>query len=237
MASAGPSRSGWRRRAPTSRICARNEDALRETEQAILAFGGRAFAAQCDAGDGRALARFLDTAHAALGGIDVFVHNASALSFGADLAAWDASLQVDLMAAVRACDQVLPWMRESGGGSVLFVSSISGIEASPNHDYAYSSVKAALNAYAKKLSLQEAAHGIRVNALAPGSILFPGGVWDRVREGRPEFYEQVVASIPSGRMGTPEEVADAAVYLVSSRARWVTGACLAVDGGQHRGMR
>ena len=218
-------------------ICARSEDALRQTAIELALHGGRVHAAPCDMADAAALARFLDGAHAALGGVDVYVHNASALAFGADLASWEASIQVDLLAAVRACDQVLPWMAESGGGSVLLVSSISGIEASPNGDYAYSSVKAALIAYAKKLSLQEAARGIRVNAIAPGSIEFPGGVWERARQVRPELYAMVRASIPFGRLGTPEEVADAAVYLVSDRARWVTGVCLAVDGGQHRGIR
>lgn len=218
-------------------ICARSEDPLRETEAALRGRGVTAHAEVCDVANPEALAGFLRRSREALGGIDVLVHNASALAFGPDLASWEASLQVDLMAAVRACDQVLPWMGEAGGGSILFVSSISGIEASPMPDHAYTSVKAALIAYAKKLAVLQAPRGVRVNALAPGSIEFPGGVWARVREHRPELYSAVRASIPAGRLGTPEEIADVAVFLVSPRANWVTGACLAVDGGQHRGMR
>ncbi|MDQ3696742.1 MAG: SDR family oxidoreductase [Gemmatimonadota bacterium] len=218
-------------------ICARNEGPLRETEAELRANGVTAYAESCDVADAAALAAFLDAARKALGGVDVFVHNASALAIGPDLASWDASLQVDLMAAVRACELVLPWMEAGGGGSILFVSSISGLEASPMSDYGYTAAKAALLAYAKKLSVLYASRRIRVNAVAPGSIEFPGGIWAMVKERQPELYGVVRASIPSGRLGTPEEVADVAVYLVSSRADWVTGECVAVDGGQHRGMR
>jgi 3-oxoacyl-[acyl-carrier protein] reductase len=144
---------------------------------------------------------------------------------------------VDLMASVHACDQVAPWMAAAGGGSILLVSSISALEASPSPDYAYTTVKAALLAYAKKLSQMLAPQGIRVNAIAPGAIDFPGGYWDRVRERQPKIYDAVRGMIPSGRYGRPEEVADLATYLVSSRASWITGECVAVDGGQHKAMR
>ena len=113
---------------------------------------------------------------------------------------WKANLDVDLMGAVHACEAVLPRMAEAGGGAVLFVSSISGIDASPMPDFAYSATKAALIAYAKKLAVNWAANGVRVNSLAPGSIEFPGGVWDQVKQGLPEMYAQVRASIPSGRL-------------------------------------
>jgi 3-oxoacyl-[acyl-carrier protein] reductase len=89
----------------------------------------------------------------------VLVHNASALAVGPSLAEWDASLRVDLMAAVRACDQVVPWMIEVGGGSILFVSSISGLECDPAPDYGYTAAKAALIAHAKKLGVMLAPNG------------------------------------------------------------------------------
>lgn len=218
-------------------ICARNEEALRDAEAEIGERGARAFAHACDAGDPERLVQFLDLAREALGGPDILVHNASALAIGPDLADWEASLRVDLMAAVHACERVIPWMEEGGGGSILLVSSVSGLEAYPGPDFGYTAAKAALIAHAKKLAVMHASRGIRVNAIAPGSIEFPGGIWSRVREHQPEMYESVRAGIPWGRLGTPEEVADVAVFLVSPRARWLTGETVSVDGGQHRGMR
>ena len=218
-------------------ICARTEAPLRAVEAELTASGVGCHAEVCDAADARALGAFLDGAREALGSVDVLVHNASALAVGPEPSAWTSSIQVDLMAAVHACERVAPWMAASGGGSILLVSSISGLEASPMPDFAYTSIKAALIAYAKKLAIIHAPQKIRVNAVAPGSIEFDGGVWAMVRQHKPELYGAVAASIPSGRLGTPEEVADLAVYLVSARASWVTGECVSVDGGQHRGMR
>jgi 3-oxoacyl-[acyl-carrier protein] reductase len=218
-------------------ICARNEEHLRATEMEIVAAGVRVYAHACDVANATELLDFLDAVRAQLGGVDVLVHNASALAVGPDLADWEASLSVDLMAAVRAAEHVMPWMEEAGGGSILFVSSISGLEADPAPAFGYTAAKAALIAHAKKLGVMQAPRQIRVNAIAPGSIDFPGGIWSKVREHQPEVYESVRASIPWGRFGTPEEVADVAVFLVSPRAAWVAGECLSVDGAQHRGMR
>ncbi len=218
-------------------ICARNEDGLRVAEGEIAATGVRTYAHSCDAGDPAALTGFLDAAREALGSVDVLVHNASALAVGPELSDWEASLRVDLMGAVHAAEHVMPWMEEGGGGSILFVSSISGLETDPSPDFGYTAAKAALIAHAKKLAVMQAPRGIRVNAIAPGSIDFPGGIWAMVGEQQPELYEAVRASIPWGRLGTPEEVADVAVFLVSPRAAWVAGECVSVDGAQHRGMR
>ena len=218
-------------------ICARAETPLRETKAALMEKGVRAHAEVCDVADPAALAGFLEGARRALGGVDVLVHNASALAVGPELADWEASLQVDLMGAVRACEQVVPWMAEAGGGSILFVSSISGLEADPAPDYGYTAAKAALIAHAKKLAVMHAPRGVRVNAIAPGSTDFPGGIWAMVKEQQPQLYESVRASIPWGRLATPEEIANVAVFLVSPRASWVVGECVSVDGGQHRGMR
>jgi 3-oxoacyl-[acyl-carrier protein] reductase len=218
-------------------ICARTEAPLRETETALRGKGVEVGAWTCDVGEPEALTTFLDDARRTLGSVDVLVHNASALAVGPDLDSWEASLRIDLMAAARACEQVVPWMTERGGGSILFVSSISGIEADPLPGYGYTAAKAALIAYAKKLAVMLAPQRIRVNAIAPGSTEFPGGIWAMVREQQPEMYEAVRASIPSGRLATPEEVADVAVFLVSPRAGWVVGECVSVDGGQHRGIR
>ena len=218
-------------------ICGRDTESLESAADEMRAQGAQVYAATCDIADPEALSRFLEDARAALGGVDVLVHNASALAVGPDRAAWEASLRVDLMAAVHACDCVIPWMADSGGGSILLVSSVSGLEASPSNDFAYTTVKAALIAYAKKLAIAQAGRGIRVNAIAPGSVDFPGGFWDVMRQQQPGIYGSVLGSIPAGRMGTPEEIADVAVFLCSPRAGWVTGECVAVDGGQHKAMR
>lgn len=218
-------------------ICARHDKALRETEDSLVAAGVKAYAATCDVADPEALASFLLTTRKELNGVDVLVHNASALAIGPGLEDWNASWQVDLMAAVRACEQVIPWMAAAGGGSILLVSSISGLECDPAPDYGYTAAKAALIAHAKKLAVMHASQGVRVNALAPGSTEFPGGIWSSIKEQQPEVYEGVRSAIPAGRLGTPEEVADVAVFLVSPRASWVSGECVSVDGAQHRGMR
>ncbi|MEZ4584794.1 MAG: SDR family oxidoreductase [Gemmatimonadales bacterium] len=218
-------------------ICARGETALRATERELAALGGKVHAATCDIGEPAALVGYLRDARKALGEVGVLVHNASALAVGPTLDAWAASLRVDLMAAVHACDEVIPWMSEAGGGTILLVSSISGLECDPAPDFGYTAAKAALIAYAKKLGVMHAAQGIRANALAPGSIEFPGGLWEGAKQGQPEVYEMVRSAIPHGRLGTPKEVADVAVFLCSPRSFWITGECVSVDGGQHRGMR
>ncbi len=214
-------------------ICARAEGPLRAAEAAILAKGVETYAAVCDVGSDAALDAFLEETRRRFGGVDLLVNNVSAFAFADDPAGWNASLAVDLLAPVRACSKVVPWMEESGGGSILFVSSISALEA--GSPVTYAAAKAALISYAKNLAVNLAPRGIRVNTLAPGSIEFEGGLWAAARQNNPARFEAVLGTIPWGRMGTPEEVADVAVYLLSRRASWVTGACLPVDGGQHKG--
>lgn len=211
-------------------ICARGGDALRAAERELGALGVKVRAEVCDVGTPAALDEFLESARRALGNVDILVNNASAFAFSDDEAGWRSSLDVDLMAAVRAGWRVIPWMAESGGGSILHIASGSGLEAgSPP---AYAAAKAALISHSKTLAVALAARKIRVNVIAPGSVEFPGGHWEAARSSQPEFYASMLGTIPWGRMGTPEEIASAATFLVSDRASWITGACLRVDGGQ-----
>ncbi|MEJ2005042.1 MAG: SDR family oxidoreductase, partial [Cyclobacteriaceae bacterium] len=98
----------------------------------------------------------------------------------------------------------------------------------------YSAAKAAIVSYSKTLAVQLAPEGIRVNTIAPGSVEFPGGLWDSIKQNNGSFYEMAVTSIPAGRMGRPEEIGNVAAFVVSPAASWVTGTCISVDGGQHR---
>ena len=218
-------------------IAARGKNALLAAGMEIQAAGAEVLSVVCDLSDDSSVKSMMAKTFEQFGRVDIVVSNASALSVGPERSDWDASLSVDLLGAVRLVESAIPKMREQKSGSILFVSSGSGVEATPGVDFAYTSVKAALNAYAKKLAVVEAVNGIRINAILPGSTEFPGGVWDIMREQNPTFYELARASIPFGRMGTPEEVADAAVWLVSERASWVTGVALSVDGGQAKGIR
>ena len=214
-------------------ICARGEPALREAEVELRTRAVPVYAAVCDVADLEALDGFLDAARVDLGGIDILVNNPSGLSLADDEAAWQSTLNVDLMAAVRASWKVAPWMGAAGGGAIVHISSIAGLEAT-GFPPAYCAAKAALVSHAKSLAVALAPQKIRVNSVAPGSVEFAGGLWAGMRQNNPDFYGAVLSTIPSGRMGTPEEIADVVTFLVSERASWVTGVCLAVDGAQHK---
>lgn len=218
-------------------FCARNKASLKETHSEILAKGVQSYASVCDLVDNQSLNDFLEASRKSLGNIDILIHNASAMALGPSSSDWESSIRVDLMAAVWACEKIIPWMVEAGRGNILLVSSTSGLEADPMPNYGYTAAKAGLIAYAKKLGTLLAPQGIRANAIAPGSTFFPGGIWASRLENQPEIYERVRTSIPWGRLGTPEEIASVAVFLVSPRASWITGQTVSVDGGQHRGMR
>ena len=215
-------------------ICARGAEALEDTRKAVAAHGTKVFSAACDVGKADALGAFLQAAHAALGRVDVLVNNPSGFGVTDDESGWAASFDVDIMAAVRATWTVAPWMAAQGGGAVVHISSISGLEASLPGVAAYAAAKAALISHSKSMAMELAPKGIRVNCVAPGSIDFPDGFWDNIRKTNKPFYDMVIGSIPCGRMGRPEEVAQAVVFLASDKASWVSGAMLPVDGVQHK---
>ena len=212
-------------------ICARGAEALEATRREIEAEGAIAYAATADLADAAAIARFVPDAAAALGGINVLVNNASAFASSDDEAGWAVSIAVDLMAVVRASAAALPFLERAGEGAIVNVSSISAQRAAKRNP-PYGAVKAAVEHYTASQARILAARGLRVNAVAPGSIEFPGGLWERRRTENPTLYDQTLADIPFGRMGAPEEVAEVVLFLASNRARWVTGQSIVVDGGQ-----
>ncbi len=215
-------------------ICARGGEALEQVRRELEAAGATVHAAPCDVGDATQLAAFLDGAHRALGRVDVLVNNPSGFGVTDDEAGWKASLDVDVMASVRASWQVLPWLEAAGGGAIIHITSISGLDVTLPMP-AYCAAKAALISHSKAMAQNLAPKGIRVNCVAPGSIEFPGGFWEQIKEGNRPFYDGVLAGVPFGRLGRPEEVAAAVVFLASGRASWVSGVTLAVDGVQHKG--
>jgi 3-oxoacyl-[acyl-carrier protein] reductase len=212
-------------------ICARGAGTLEATRAEIARHGRRAHAATCDLADGPAVARYVAEAEAALGGIDVLVNNASGFGMADDEAGWAAGLSVDVMAMVRASHAALPALERAAGSSIIHISSISGLRPSVRTP-AYAAVKATMIHYTQSQAAALARKGIRVNCIAPGSIEFPGGLWEKRRLAGEPLYDRILASIPFGRLGEPEEVADVALFLASPFARWVTGQTIAVDGGQ-----
>ena len=213
-------------------ICARDGEVLQQAAGQLQAAGAQSVHIQsCDLSDPLQIEQWVEAAASTLGGIDIVVNNASGYGNGNDDASWQAGFDVDLMAAVRTNRIAVPHLRHSAMPAILNISSINASVPTPRAA-AYSTAKAALNYYTTALATELARERIRVNALAPGSIEFPGGLWERRRSTEPALYAQIRERIPFGGFGDVEDVAQAAVFLCSPAARWITGQVLAVDGGQ-----
>lgn len=212
-------------------VCARGEPGLTALRTDAQALGLDIHTASADLGVLGDIGRWLADAAHALGGIDVLVNNATGYGMADDEAGWEASLGIDLMAAVRASRLALPWLQQSSDACILNLASIAALQPRPGAA-PYAAAKAALMHYTTSQALALAPQRIRVNAIAPGSIEFEDGLWDRRREQDPVLYHATLARIPFGRFGQPKEIADAALFLCSPLARWITGHTLNVDGGQ-----
>lgn len=221
---------GFARAGAEVSVCARGQSSLDALASEASGEGLSLHVATCDIGDKTSLETYLNTALETLGGLDVLVNCASAFGRDDNEEGWLSSVEVDLMGTVRAGHVCLPALQETGG-SIINIASISAFHAS-TRTAPYAAIKAAVAHYTGSLAAAMAPHKVRVNGIAPGSIEFPGGVWDQARQHKPELYENIRASIPFGRLGTPEEVADVALFLASDLARWITGQTLVVDGGQ-----
>ena len=217
-------------------FCARSADAVDATVRALAPAAGKMRGAAVDVGDGAALQRWVAASAEALGGIDIVVANVSALAIGNDEAGWQGSFAVDMMGTVRLVDAAMPWLERSAHPAILAISSVSAREI----DFAagpYGALKAAIVHYMQGLAFQLAGKGIRANSLSPGNTYFEGGVWQQIEHGNPKLYADALALNPTGRMGTPQEMANAAVFLVSPAASFVSGANLVVDGALTRGVQ
>jgi 3-oxoacyl-[acyl-carrier protein] reductase len=217
-------------------LCARTVSEVDEAVATTRAKGVDATGQAIDVSDGPALKAWVAEAAETLGGLDIVVANVSALAIDANEASWLAQFNTDLMGTVRAIEAAMPFLERSSAPAVVIISSVSGREI----DFAagpYGVIKAALIHYAKGLSFQLAAKGIRVNAVSPGNTYFPGGVWEKIEAGNPTLFQQALALNPTGRMGRPDEIARGVVFLASPAASFITGTNLLVDGALTRGVQ
>lgn len=216
-------------------IAARTSETLDATVAEISDKNVRAHAIQADVTVPQDIVRMVKSVKQTFGRLDALVANAGGSQGGGLLEAtdadWQATLDINLMHAVRSIRAAVPLMRDSGGGSVVIVSSISGVTASVPAQYGVA--KAAEIFLARCLSFELAQYNIRVNCIAPGSIIFEGGGWARRAVEIPDVMDQFANSqFPYKRLGTAREVADAVTFLCSPRSSWIVGTTLSVDGGQ-----
>jgi NAD(P)-dependent dehydrogenase (short-subunit alcohol dehydrogenase family) len=171
-----------------------------------------------------------------MGGIDAVVANVSALAVPDTEENWYASFEVDLMHTVRLAQAALPHLEASSNGSIVAVSSVSGREADSVAG-PYATMKTALLGYMKGLAYQVVGRGVRANVVSPGNTYFENGFWHQAQQGMPDMYAEQMALNPTGRMGTPQEMARAVVFLSSPVSSFTTGAHLLVDGMLSRGVQ
>lgn len=217
-------------------FCARTETDVTALVDKLRGRGVNATGAVLDVADGAALDRWVHDSATELGGLDIVVANVSALAMADEEANWQRSFAVDMMGSVRLVNAAMPYLERSTAPSIVTVSSVSGREI----DFAagpYGTFKAAVAHYTQGLAYQLAGKGIRANSISPGNTYFPGGVWANIEEGNPELFEQAMALNPTGRMGAPEEIARAAVFLASPSASRMSGANMLVDGALTRAVQ
>jgi len=221
-------------------LCARGEERLAEAAvevEAVARKPGMVFTVQADVSTPAGVERLIERTVEAFGGLDILVNNVGRAG-GTDLldtsdAEWQAAIDETLFPAIRASRLAVPLMRQRGGGAIVLIASIWGRESGGR--MTYNAVKAAEISLGKALAQQLAPLNIRVNSVAPGSILFPGGSWHKRQQADPEGIAQFISrELPFGRFGRADEVGAVVAFLASARASWVSGACITVDGCQSR---
>jgi 3-oxoacyl-[acyl-carrier protein] reductase len=215
-------------------ICARTPADVDRTVAELSSKSVRAIGAAVDVIDADQYQRWIESAVQGLGGLDIFVHNVTASPATPGMRGWELGYQTDILAAVRGVESVVEHLAKSPGAAIIFIASISGIMSkvlpAPGA-YAYGACKAALIAYGAQISKDLAKRGIRVNMVSPGPIYFAGGPWERVKARAPQMLAAAKDACVIGRLGTPEDIANAVVFLASPRSGFTVGQNLHVDGG------
>ncbi len=217
-------------------FCARHAAEVTQTAKDFAVYGVKVSGRVVDVADGPALAAWVNDVAAEFGGLDIVVANVSALAIAADEAAWQRGFEVDMMGTVRLVNAAMPYLEKSAKPAIVTISSVSGREI----DFAsgpYGAFKAAIVHYTQGLAYHLAGKGIRANTVSPGNTYFAGGVWNQIETGNPEFFKMALGMNPTGRMGTPQEMANAAVFLASPAASFITGTNLVVDGALTKGVQ
>ncbi|MDO8751828.1 MAG: SDR family oxidoreductase [Dehalococcoidia bacterium] len=221
-------------------ICARGQEALDRTVAELEALGIKVLGVQADVTSQEDAHRLFRATVDALGPVDVMVNNVGGsrgpVFDSADDAAWEYTLQLNLFSAIRLSRLVLPAMKEKGWGRIINIASIWGREQGGN--LTYMAAKAALIAFSKHLAIEVAGTGVTVNTVAPGSIAFPGGNWQRFQDTNPPevVRDFVKNNLPMGRFGWPEPVGALVAFLASAQADLMTGTCINIDGGQSKSL-
>ncbi|MBI3014742.1 MAG: SDR family oxidoreductase [Candidatus Tectomicrobia bacterium] len=220
-------------------ICARGQERLESAAGEWRGLGATVVAFRADVTRDEEAKAFVEEATRQFGSIDVLVNNVGGSRSGGVLETqdrdWSEILEINLLSTVRMCRLVVPGMKERRAGRIINIASVFGREWGGS--MIYNAAKAGVISFSKFLSRELAPHNILVNSVAPGSILFPGGSWERRRQENPEAIARFVEQeLPLGRFGRPEEVAHMVVFLASEKASLVSGASIAVDGSQSRSL-
>ncbi len=217
----------------TVAFCARNPDGVKVALEAFTPLGP-VVGDVLDVSDHHAATAWVDSVASRLGRIDVVVAGTSAKGgIPPSIDGWRASFDVDIVSTVALIDAALPYLRTAGGGSIVQIGTTASVEYHhyPGGGFSYGAMKAALVNYISHLAKETYADGIRANVVSPGPVYIDGGSWERIKSGKPDYYDQHVAQHPAKRLGTPQEVANVVAFLASPMSSWVNAQNIVVDGG------
>jgi len=213
-------------------FCARHAEQIAQTVDALKSKGISTFGGVVDIADGKGLREWIAKAGEELGGLDILISSAGAMAMGADEASWMKNLQIDVFGAVNSVQAALPMLEESakrsGDAAIIAIASTSEVNAT--EPSSYGAVKGALVHFIKGVAKQNAPKHVRANTVSPGMVYFKGGVWNMVEQRAPEYFKNSLARNPMGRMATPQDIANAVVFLASPCSSFTTGTNLIVDG-------